>query len=552
MTALIEGAKKALGRSTDDLGARVDGLTRAVGAARGRLDDRLLDDASAVADRAGERLRLSADHTVVALAGATGSGKSSTFNALSGLDLAAIGVRRPTTSWTMSCTWGAEGAEELLEWLGVPKRHQVTRDSMLDARADESELHGLVLLDLPDHDSTEVSHHIAVDRLVKLTDVLVWVLDPQKYADAAIHDRYLKPLASHKDVMLVVLNHIDTVPEDRRQALLDDLAGLLRADGLDGVPVIATSARHGEGIPELKRALQARVEAKQATKTRLTAEITDAARALEQVNGTAKPADVARARKNELVDAFADAAGVPTVVHAVEKATRIRANRATGWPVTAWLSKLRPDPLKRLHLDLGSRGKELTADARTSIPQASLVQRARVDTAVRAVAEDAAAELTPAWAAAIRSASVSQLPDLNDALDRAVTETDLGVTRTPAWWRLVRIVQWALIVTALLGVLWLGGLAVLGFLQIPAPETPYYQGIPVPTLMLVGGVAVGIVLGFFFRLLAGLSARAKARSVDRRLRAAIGEVTDRLVVEPIEAEVLAYRTARDGIVAALK
>ena len=46
--------------------------------------------------------------------GATGSGKSSTFNALSGLDLAAVGVKRPTTSWTMSCTWGAEGAEELL------------------------------------------------------------------------------------------------------------------------------------------------------------------------------------------------------------------------------------------------------------------------------------------------------------------------------------------------------------------------------------------------------------------------------------------------------
>ena len=43
---------------------------------------------------------------MVALAGATGSGKSSTFNALTGLDLAAIGVRRPTTSWTMSCTWG--------------------------------------------------------------------------------------------------------------------------------------------------------------------------------------------------------------------------------------------------------------------------------------------------------------------------------------------------------------------------------------------------------------------------------------------------------------
>ncbi len=34
--------------------------------------------------RAGERLRLSSNHTVVALAGGTGSGKSTLFNALSG------------------------------------------------------------------------------------------------------------------------------------------------------------------------------------------------------------------------------------------------------------------------------------------------------------------------------------------------------------------------------------------------------------------------------------------------------------------------------------
>ena len=61
--------------------------------------------------------------------------------------------------------------------------------------------------------------------------MFVWVLDPQKYADAAIHDRYLKPLASHKDVMLVVLNHIDTVPEERRDGMIDDVRRLLEADG---------------------------------------------------------------------------------------------------------------------------------------------------------------------------------------------------------------------------------------------------------------------------------------------------------------------------------
>ena len=131
MTSLLEGARKLVTRGSD-IGARIEGLDAAVEAARGRLDDALVDDAGAVVDRAAGRLRLSADHTVVAIAGATGSGKSSTFNALTGLELSAVGVRRPTTSWATACVWGSEGADELLEWLGIPPRHQVTRDSMLD------------------------------------------------------------------------------------------------------------------------------------------------------------------------------------------------------------------------------------------------------------------------------------------------------------------------------------------------------------------------------------------------------------------------------------
>ncbi|MGH3334151.1 MAG: GTPase family protein [Nocardioidaceae bacterium] len=552
MTALLTSAKKMIGKSSSHVAVRVDGLEQAVTAARGRLDDTVVDDAAGVVERAGERLRLSSDHTVVALAGATGSGKSSTFNALTGLDLSAVGVRRPTTSWTTACAWGAEGAGDLLDWLGVPRRHQVSRDSMLDTPRDDRDLQGLVLLDLPDHDSTEVGHHVEVDRLVKLADMIVWVLDPQKYADAAIHDRYLKPLATHKDIMLVALNHIDEVPEERRQSMIDDLKRLLRADGLDGVQVIATSAREGTGIPVLKKVISSRVAAKKATRTRLLADVTTAAKGMQAENGIAEPGDVARARKSELVDAFADAAGVPTVVNAVEKAARVRAGRATGWPVTSWISSFRPDPLKRLHLDLGATGKELTAAALTSVPQATQVQRARVDTVVRAVADDAADALTAPWASAVRKASVSRLPDLNDALDKAVQSTELGVSLAPFWWRLVRAVQWLLIAVAVSGAVWLGGLAVMAYFRMSLPETPDYGGLALPTLMLLGGVAVGILLAVLSRSLAGLSARAKARAAERRLREAIGEVTERLVVEPIEVEIAAYRSTRDGLATALK
>jgi len=539
-----------VGRS-GDLAARVEGLERATEAARGRLDDELVDQAAEVAERAGARLRLSADHTVVALAGATGSGKSSTFNALSGLDLAAVGVRRPTTSWATACVWGTEGAGELLDWVGIPQRHQVARDSMLDTHKEDRDLQGLVLLDLPDHDSTEVSHHVEVDRLVKTADLLVWVLDPQKYADAAIHDRYLRPLATHQDIMMVVLNHIDEVPRERRASMVADLRRLLEDDGLGDVPVLTTSARDGEGIPELRKAVSRRVAAKKATRTRLLADVSAVAERMREANGTADPGDLAGDRRSQLVDAFADAAGVPTVVDAVERSTRARARQTTGWPVTSWLGRLRPDPLRRLHLDLGRQDKQLTAGARASMPAASAVERARVDTSVREVAADVGRELTRPWEAAVRRASTSRLEDLDDALDKAVSSTDLGVSRTPLWWKAVRFLQWLLVLTALVGGLWLAGLAVLGYLRLPELPTPDYRDVPVPTLLLLGGVLAGVVLALVSRVLAALAARSRARRADRRLRAAIGQVTERLVIAPIQAEVDAYRSTRDGLDTAL-
>lgn len=551
MTSLLEGAKRLVTRSTD-IGARVAGLDAAVGASRGRLDDGLVDEAARVVERAAGRLRLSADHTVVALAGATGSGKSSTFNALTGIDLSSVGVRRPTTSWASACVWGKEGAEELLAWLGIPARHQTLRDSMLGSISSDDALEGVVLLDLPDHDSTEVSHHLEVDRLVQLADMLVWVLDPQKYADAAIHDRYLAPMANHADVMLVVLNHIDTVPPEKREPMLADVRRLLAQDGLDGVPVLGISARHDIGIDELRLQVARRVAAKKAMRARVEADLRAAAAKLDAATGRAKARALPKERVAALDDALADAAGVPTVVSAVQSSTRIRANRATGWPLVAWVSKLRPDPLKRLHLDLGAVGKQLAGTARTSVPQATPVQRARVDTEVRALVEEVAEGMSHAWAASIRRASVSRFDDLNDRLDAALARTDLGAERIPVWAGVVRVLQWLLILTALGGGGWLALIAFGAYLQLPELSTPTWQGIPVPTLMLVGGLVLGVVLALCCRVLVALTARRRAAAADRRLRDAIGEVSEELVVAPVQAELAAYTTAREGLAVALR
>jgi GTP-binding protein EngB required for normal cell division len=545
MTSLLEGAKKLVTRGTD-IGVRVKGLDAAVSAARGRLDDALLDPAAEVVTRASERLRLSADHTVVALGGATGSGKSSTFNALVGLELASVGVRRPTTSWATACTWGTNGANELLEWLGIPPRHQVVRDSMLDTGREGKEMDGLVLLDMPDHDSTEVSHHLEVDRLVRLADLMIWVLDPQKYADAAIHDRFLRPLAAHKGVMMVVLNHIDEVAEDRRAGMVADLRRLLDADGLDGITLVAISAREGIGVDDLRRAITQRVADKAATRARISTNLSEVAAAITAASGDASAPQVTDRDQVELRDAIADAAGVPIVVDAVHKASLIRAQRATGWPITSWLSRLRRDPLKKLNLDLGASGKELLASARAALPDANQVQHARVDSAVRELSDRLSTDLTRPWATSVRRASTSRLTDLDDRLDRAVGSTDLGVGRIPLWTRAVKAVQWLLLLAAVAGGLWLVAEAGVDFLQFDVPS-PEVGGIAVPTLLLAGGIALGILLSASCHAMVSSAAKHRAHQADVRLRKAVNEVTDELVVGPLQVELDAYRLTTEGL-----
>jgi hypothetical protein len=293
------------------------------------------------------------------------------------------------------------------------------------------------------------------------------------------------------------------------------------------------------------------VKAKSVVRSRVEADIKAAAARLQEASGRQSHPELSKERIAALEDAFADAAGVPVVVSAVESATRLRAGRATGWPVTSWISRLRPDPLRRLHLDLGDVGREFTRRGRTSVPAATQVQLARVDSEVRAVADDVSVSLARPWADAVRRASLARLPDLHDRLDAALSSTELNTDRIPAWAGLVRILQWLLLGAALIGLVWLGVLAGDRYLSGTTPTTPEVGGFLVPTVLLLGGVLLGVVLALACRLLVSGTARSRARTADRRLRSAISEVADELVVAPVRGELTAYDTLLEGLARAL-
>ena len=509
---------------------RLAALSSVVALGTGRLSDDILDGLRDLDQRAGSRLRLSGEYTVVALAGATGSGKSSLFNVVAGASLAEVGVRRPTTSATQAVVFGPDGATELLDWLEIQSRQYG------DASA-APELSGLVLLDLPDHDSTEVSHRAEVDRLVRLVDAFIWVLDPQKYADAVLHDEYLRPLAAHRDVMVVALNQSDRLSAPDVAACVRDLDRLLNEDGLGGVPVLATSAVTPDGASPLREFLVATVADHKARTARVSADLDTTAARLAPLLPPARSVPALRDAELRLQTALAGAAGVPAVVGAVGRAYERRGLAAVGWPPLRWIHHLRPDPLRRLGLGQSGTGDEVLR--RTSLPSASAASRAGVDSAVRSLAGAASGGLPAPWPRMLLEAAKSRAGAVPDALDRAVGGADLGTTRPPRWWRLVGGVQWVLLAAAVAGGVWLGVLAVLAYLQIDL-DAPSLGPFAWPSVLLVGGLALGLVLRVLIRPFVSVGAARRRRRATAELSRRVAAVGEEFVLSPLRAELAVY------------
>ena len=539
-----------------DVLARAAALGEAIEAGGDHMPASAVEQARVVVDRIEERLGLSGDHTVVALVGATGSGKSSLFNQIAGIDLAVVGVRRPTTMETTACIWGTQGASALMDWLNLPSRHRITRESALDAGR-ESELQGLVLLDLPDYDSTSPGHREEVERLIALVDVFVWVTDPQKYADAAMHDRYLRPLAGHDSVTVVVLNQADRLPREAVEECRQDLARLLVADGLDVQKVLVTSAVTGAGVPQLRSLISEAVHSGAAVRERLAADLESVGAGLASSVADHEVDPAALQGQPALVQSLGAAAGVPAVLDAIEEDYRRGALAAGGWPVTRWVSALRPDPLRRLRLSsraAARRAAEGTGDEpsleaelrRSSLPAPTPAQRARVSLATRRLADDVAVGLPSSWSDAVHAAAAPPDDDVADALDQAVLRTDLGLGR-PRWWAAVGGLQWLLTTAAMLGLVWLVVLGVVNWLRLPDIRTPDLGPIPVPTALLVGGLVLGFLLGLAVRMMAGNLARARRARAAARLDTAIAAVAQQRVIEPVAAVVAAHRRTREAL-----
>ena len=513
-----------------------------------------LDQAHAVLAQASDRRRLAPEITVAALLGATGSGKSSLANALTGVEVSRTARTRPTTTQPLAVVPDtAVEATALLDWLAISQRVSLSGPWELGEAT--------VLVDLPDIDSDEQAHRAIAERMAGKVDVLVWVLDPEKYADGVVHRDFLIPMAAHAEVMIVALNQVDRLDAESRDAVITDLRRLLDREELADVSLVAVSARTGEGVETLARTVASAASDRLASARNLAAHVRRAAKELADQTGLIAPprpdAVAQRAVSTQtkqslatLRQAAATVAGVDVVTRAVEGSDRHRAHTRVGWFWLRWIEHLRRDPLKVLHLGGGRPPSVAVADADdssgspgrrvvdlSSLPPAGPAATGNLRSSAHVYAMAACAELPADLAVQAVSRSDERAENLAVPLDRAVAAVDYGAWRRPAWWTVANVLQWVTALTALIGGLWLVAIRVLeDYLLLITVRVPRWGRVPWPTVLLLGGLLIGLALAGVGTLLARLQARRHRKQITRRLRRATDEVIDIELIEPLSTE----------------
>lgn len=602
--------------ATSPFARSVASLKDAISYGEGRVPETVLLDAAETLERLSQRRELSTEHTVIGFFGATGSGKSTLFNAIAGQNIALSAPTRPTTSTVQAAIWEAEGSEELLDWLGIDKR-VYPQTQALAAEGDATEGNetggnnkvaggaaapnavtepapglfnrirravggrgemrtrtgGLILLDMPDFDSVTTTNRDLAARMMRYVDVLVWVVDPQKYADAVIHRDFMVPLAASGAQALCVLNQADKLAPAEVPAVLASLTRLLQAEGTEAhllAAPIAVSARTGEGVDVLRDLLAQVAAAKSLSLQRTDAQLHATASQLRTYaggEGTVLAGAYALEAEQKLVKACYASSQAEQVLQAATASYRRAAGQHTGWILTRWMSRLKADPLRRLHLGqqdetksaskaeksagmLGSDSENAPELVASSLPPLSAAQKAGMANAVRQYSKQMAARVDEPWKRSMKEAALSREAELPELLERDMVRIDYGLGRTRAPWVIFNALQWIALLSALVGVGWLTLISGMAYLQIQLPPAPTPEGspVPLPTLLLLLGVLLGIASAGVGRLLTAMGSRYYARKLRGRLQTGVEKAVQSCVVAPVQLEAKrlnAYRKALD-------
>ncbi|MGH3119685.1 MAG: ABC transporter, partial [Streptosporangiaceae bacterium] len=411
---------------------------------------------------------------------------------------------------------------------------------------------------LPDHDSVAAGAAVETNRLVGLADLMLWVLDPQKYADASVHRRYLTPLAGHSSVIAVVLNQSDLLTPEQTEDCVSDLTRLLDSEGLHDARVLVTSARTGAGLDDLRKVLVETVSERRAATDRIAADLDVMAERFVPYAGEARGAgldtgdedfaEVPPGSAAVLGESFTKAAGAAGVGQALQSARELRAVDYVGWPVS-WLvdRAVGRDPVRKLRL--GNLWEELRG---ISAGPAG-AQQAEIDNALTAIGEQIGPALPAPWSQTVRLAARSKRDEIPGALGAAIGEALPGENSVEPWWRLVAVWQGLLLGCVVTGLAWIGALLVIGVFHAAHHAAAIFSDaalLPWVAILIVAILALGWLTASGCMSMVSAAALRERGRVETQMRSRMQDVAEQFVLVPVKQELSEYARFCSALAAA--
>ena len=256
-----------------DLTEALDLLDLAIASSDGLASETSRETAAEIAAAVRQRQDFFSESIVVAIAGGTGSGKSSLLNAIAGQYISETSELRPHTNEPLA--WvpaGDHAIAAMVASLGI--------ESVVVNEGGPA----LAIVDLPDLDSVDDRHRTIVESVLPVVDAVVWMFDPIKYHDPSIHDDFLADVVDYEPVFTFVLNKIDRLDEAETEAVATHLGVILTMDGFTDPTVLPIAANPpGEepvGIDSLVVVLKETLLEKRADRAKVIKDVHQAGRRL--------------------------------------------------------------------------------------------------------------------------------------------------------------------------------------------------------------------------------------------------------------------------------
>lgn len=527
------------------------------------------------------------DHrvTVIAVAGPSGTGKSTVVNTLARRNsLVPTGMHRPTTTELVAYVDAEVTAAPFLELSGIPRsvsvefcttRSNPLRDSLgmvgegHQVRSALTQCGHPIVVEVPD---TLLVPELtsAASQVLETADLILWTTDSQKYADAAFHSR-ISAFPRHPNSYFV-LTHAEGLTESQLLTLNQELAAIAERIGVS--PEIlqislydeSSLARFRETVAELSHAPEARWRGQQAaihhaaTKLGQDLELDVTGEFSTQPVQAPSVASPPSPAETKLVDQVTQVSGLSAVEANFSKQYLRAGGFWTLWPVLNWLAGIKPlshvnqdnsatpgepkadkpvgrsaDPSPEQTADESATPAvaDSTPDLPSVAPQADSLNRffprvnvAGITSAARTYAATASAHRPSKWVDFAQLKAVELSGNLVSALNLALESWKFPARPARTWWRIWRLGHWFWLAALVVGLLWslVAGVAFLGGAGTSAAV--WMVGpVPFPLLVLVAAVAGTLVWSLVGTKILHCGARNYGRECADKFRSLIQEVT---------------------------